>query len=666
MNTIKFCLKCGHPVGPEEKFCMGCGASIADMEAHQGAGNVAGGQQPQAQAQAPQQAAPQAPQQPQGGTFQQPNSGFQQPQQPAFQQAQQFTQPQFAADSGFGTPGAAVKPAGDNWFKKHLKLIIIIACALVVGIAAFFIIKHIFFRFQKIDAKDLYKIEFKGIETSGVATAKLNKYPDSTYALSGAADTLSDYGLGDYDYDDDDDDDENAEDAVSPYFEINKKRLMDAWTKAGDEEEAAKMRDALLSDNAGLTITINDGEKATGLSNGDKIKCVVTCNDSYLEEKNIKIENKEFEVEVEGLKNGTKIDLFEKISVTFTGNDGAGRAEYDRSAAPAFVRCTFKDSYRDLKNGDKVTLVAYMRGATAVDPADPEGAVTLEYDGNYYVCDKARVEKEYTVEGLTEMTKVDIFKDIKPVYRYAVPYLRVYGVDTDACSEEVKNGVRFYVDDASKELKIGDTFKIKAYTRSSFTDNGYAVDGTPDEDGYYYKEFTVGQDAPVYLTKDNASANAGKYKEQFEATIKEITEKGLDRTYVQGFSAGGKITGMSFKESKTYLMENAEASSYSTKVYIAKTYKVSVTTDNEPKTAYGIILLRNPVVTGDTVAVDEGYSANLYSSQESLDRYLESLNRNYSQVEIKATAEKKDDSSKADESKADDSKAEDSKAEEAA
>ena len=123
---------------------------------------------------------------------------------------------------------------------------------------------------------------------------------------------------------------------------------------------------------------------------------------------------------------------------------------------------------------------------------------------------------------------------------------------------------------------------------------------------------------------------------------------------------------MSFKESKTYLMENAEASSYSTKVYIAKTYKVSVTTDNEPKTAYGIILLRNPVVTGDTVAVDEGYSANLYSSQESLDRYLESLNRSFSQVEIKATAEKKDDSSKADESKADESKAEDSKAEEAA
>ena len=32
MNTIKFCAKCGAPIGPEEKFCGGCGASIAEME----------------------------------------------------------------------------------------------------------------------------------------------------------------------------------------------------------------------------------------------------------------------------------------------------------------------------------------------------------------------------------------------------------------------------------------------------------------------------------------------------------------------------------------------------------------------------------------------------------------------------------------------------------
>ena len=36
MNTIKFCAKCGAPIGPEEKFCGGCGASVAEMEAEAG------------------------------------------------------------------------------------------------------------------------------------------------------------------------------------------------------------------------------------------------------------------------------------------------------------------------------------------------------------------------------------------------------------------------------------------------------------------------------------------------------------------------------------------------------------------------------------------------------------------------------------------------------
>ena len=309
MNTIKFCLKCGHPVGPEEKFCMGCGANIAEMQAQQGAGNV-GADQP---TQAPQQAA--APQQPQGGTFQQPNGGFQQPnggfQQPNAAPQPNFQQPQFAAQPGFGTPGAAVKPAGDNWFKKHLTLIIVVAAVLIVGIAAFFIIKHVFFRFQKIDAKDLYKIEFKGIESSGVATAKLNKYSDLAYT---ASDAMSNLGVGDTDDEDGDDSDK----AVSPYLEITDSKLLNAWTKAGDAKEARKMRDALLNEKAGFKITINDGEKATGLSNGDKVKCVVECNDDYLKENNIKIQEKEFEVEVTGLTNGTKVDMFKDVVLNFT------------------------------------------------------------------------------------------------------------------------------------------------------------------------------------------------------------------------------------------------------------------------------------------------------------------------------------------------------------
>jgi hypothetical protein len=96
------------------------------------------------------------PQQAQG--FQKPNAqGFQQPQGGAGFQPQQNTFYAAQPQPGFGAPGAAVK-TGDSWFKKNLKLIIIIASVLVVGIIAFFVIKHVFFRFQKIDAKDLIKV----------------------------------------------------------------------------------------------------------------------------------------------------------------------------------------------------------------------------------------------------------------------------------------------------------------------------------------------------------------------------------------------------------------------------------------------------------------------------------------------------------------------------
>ena len=606
MNTIKFCLKCGHPVGPEEKFCMGCGANIAEMQAQQGAGNV-GADQP---TQAPQQAAPQ---QPQGGTFQQPNGGFQQPN--AAPQQPNFQQPQFAAQPGFGTPGAAVKPAGDNWFKKHLTLIIVLAVVLIVGIAAFFIIKHVFFRFQKIDAKDLYKIEFKGIESSGVATAKLNKYSDLAYT---ASDAMSNIGLGDTD-----DDGDDSDKAVSPYFEITDSKLLNAWTKAGDAKEARKMRDALLNEKAGLKITINDGEKATGLSNGDKVKCVVECNDDYLKENNIKIQEKEFEVEVTGLTNGTKVDMFKDVVLNFTGNDGAGRVTMNTDEAYPFVRISLKDTSKNgkLSNGDKVVLTARMRNAKLVDASDPNGTVTLEYDGNFYVSETATQEKEFTVEGLKEMKKVDVFEGIKPTYRYAIPYLRVTGVDTEGCSEEIKNGVRFYVKDSSKVLNKGDKFVILAYE----------------------KEYTVGDDAPTYLTKENAPANVEKFNGLFDKVKADLTKKGVDRTYISGFSAGGKISAMAFSETKSYLMENSDASSSSLKAYVAKEYTVSVTTDKGAKTAYALVLLRNPTIAGNEATVDMSdeipyYTSYIYEKQENIQSRIESLNRNFSVVEVKGSA----------------------------
>ena len=122
-----------------------------------------------------------------------------------------------------------------------------------------------------------------------------------------------------------------------------------------------------LSESAGLKIFINGEEKnAKGLKNGDKVTIKLEFNESYLKDNNIKIENAEYEVEAEGLKTGTKVDLFKDVDVKFTGNDGSGYAQLDTENAQPFVRYTFKDTSnnRKLKNGDKmIVLVARLRYA---------------------------------------------------------------------------------------------------------------------------------------------------------------------------------------------------------------------------------------------------------------------------------------------------------------
>ena len=642
MNTIKFCLKCGHQLGPDDKFCLGCGANIAEMQAQQsaaGAGQNTAAVNTQATANTVNTVNTVNTQ-----NTQNTQNPFQQPQQTGFQPQQNNFYAGGQPQPGFGAPGAAVK-TGDNFFKKNLKLIIIIAVALVVCIVGFFVIKHIFFRFQKIDAKDLIKVKFSGIDGGGVASATLNKYSDSVYNLGEVTDYLGDTSLTG-------DDEENAK---SPYFEVGEKKLLDAYTKAGNIKEAREMRDALLSESAGLKITVNGEDKAKGLKNDDTVTIKLEFNESYLEDKNIKIENAEYEVTVEGLKSGTKIDMFDGVAVKFEGNDEKGSAELDTSGAKSFVRYSFKDTYyKNLKNGDKVVVIARLRGAQYVDPNDPEGAVFVEYsDGNCYTAEKATMEKEFTVEGLTEMTKVDIFKDITIEYRNAVPYLRASKVNTENCSQEVKDGVRFYIEDSSKELKVGDTFKVKAYASNKFSNAGFVPEGTPDEDGYYVKEITVGDDAPKYLGKDADADLVAKFNAEFDKIKKQASDEAVDRTYLSGLSAGGKIKSVAFKDAKTMLYEYDEATANSSaKCYIVKQVVATVVTDKGNVTAYGLIKLRNPIVKGSEVAVDEsGARVTLYKEQESLDKAVENDGKNYTITTIGAAkpAETKADEKKPEE-----------------
>ena len=288
---------------------------------------------------------------------------------------------------------------------------------------------------------------------------------------------------------------------------------------------------------------------------------------------------------------------------------------------------------------------------------DIASAKNGSYHYAVYNIDREKLTKIKELKGITEIAVTEDLKysDFEMSGNPQKPFVNVRNYSPSAFEwmniklvdgRFPENGNEIVIsEEAIKDgsaVKIGDKIKVKAYPKNSFTEAGNVPDGTPDEDGYYVKEIEVGEDAPAYLTKETAPANSAKFNAFFEAATKDITTKGTDRTFISGFSAGGKITAMAFKETKTYLMENNEASTSSTKAYIAKTYTVTVTTDKGTKTAYGLIQLRNPIIEGGEAKVDmsdddkPSYTAYIYEKEENVKSRLENLNRNYSLIDVAA------------------------------
>ncbi len=285
--------------------------------------------------------------------------------------------------------------------KKKKKRIILFsslgAGLLLLIVAGFFLLNY--FSYTKLDASKICKITYDGVNGKGRITIEL---------------------------------DEEQEDL--------KKALNDA-SDNGNAFDALKEIQALSSIDY-------DADKKTDLSNGDEITITANYDEDKLKEYKYKLTNTEFKVTVKGLKDADEIDLFKDITVNFNGVDGYGEANIDDSNADIFVysyvRFSFKDNVENLKNGDTVTVVAEVSEDDLTD--------------NGYTTDV--FEKEYTVEGLTEVQAYDVFKDIKLDYEGYSPYISV-SVNTDDCEDDIKNYVYFSIDDGS-DKKIGDTITVRA------------------------------------------------------------------------------------------------------------------------------------------------------------------------------------------------------------
>lgn len=565
---MKFCAKCGAQMEDGMKFCGSCGAVVSDDAATQ---------------------------------------------QPQYGQTQPYNNYQQAAAAAPKQPNQTVQKIIGK-VKKN-PLIAIIPLAALIAVIVLIIVVANLTKYQKIDAKDLFRFEFEGLNGHGTVVGELNAYPydiydgyDKILALSKDMKSLT----NPLDADDEEYFAEILEgEKVSPYLSYDPAELKKVWTKAKNPQEMVSMRKALLQKNSKKNYILKvkiDEKKNKDLKNGDKVKVTVDYDAEALKKAKIKLTNTEFEVEVKNLEDGTELDPFDEkyIKVEFTGIDGEGRMNVTKTS-DAIDGFMYDYDYRnDLKNGDKVKITC----KTIYDTEKSGDDMCIDVDGKYYIIKggESAMTKEIEVKGLTELQEVDVFENIAFKFERGTPFLKVDGVDNDKMDKLIVDNVRFYIEDANS-LKSGDTFKVKAYSYS-LKEEGYKIKGEVDADGYVVKEFTVDDKMPAFVTSDNGSAAYGSadLKDLLADKESEIKEK------LQGTSAGWlwdsenvkyegdveKVDSLKLKDVYVAFTDKNNYSNvddYVNRVY--GVYDVKVKTDDEEKSSasfIAIIYIENVVV----------------------------------------------------------------------
>ncbi|SEK55222.1 zinc ribbon domain-containing protein [Ruminococcus albus] len=587
---MKFCAKCGAQMEDGMKFCGVCGAVVSDGTATQSAPDQQYGQtqqyNPQAAAAAPKQ----------------PNPTIQ-------------------------------KIVGK--VKKNPLIAVIPLVAIAAIIALICIIASVT-KYQKIDAKDLFRFEYEGLNEHGTVKGVLNAYPDELYKLNDITLSTSkdmkhlnsDLSILE-DYDEEDLAELTGGEKVSPYLSIDANELKKVWTKAKKPADLVSMRKALLQKNSKDNYVIKAKfDKEKDLKNGDKIKVTVDYDAEALKKANIKLTNTEFEIEVKNLEDGVEFDPFDSkyVKVEFSGIDGDGRLKIDTTADSIEGMSIYYSADRSsgLKNGDKVKVTCEIYSGRSEKSGD---AILYEANGKYYVIkNEDALTKEYEVSGLTELKEIDPFENIKFEYRGGAPFLTIYDVDNDDMGELIIDNVDFNIDNGSN-LKVGDKFKVKAYAYSSLKEDGYKLKGEVDSNGYYVKEFTVDDTMPAYVTAANgseayASADLKDLIADEESEVREHLQDARsswlsNATNVKFEGTVEKVDSLTLKDVYVAFSNKnnySNISGYVNRVY--GVYEVKVKTDDEekPSATFFVAIYINDVLYADgKYYKNESYSSTGYN-----------------------------------------------------
>lgn len=425
---------------------------------------------------------------------------------------------------------------------------VVLSCAALAVIITVIILLMNSRHYQEIDAKELFEFSYSGLNGFGTADGDLAAYSESIYG------TVDDYSAQKEITAEDEkirvltDEYEklynNGEKKkVAPYFAIDDKTFLGAWSEAKNRKEAAEMRSALLAVKVGGESYVDcEIEKNSGLKNGDVLNVKVVYDEDYLKDHRIKLTNTEFTVSVSGLDSGTEIDPFDSsiIGTEFSGINGKGSFSYRLFSVPEGFSYSSDDlEARDLSNGDTVSVTFEY---TQSDLYNAGESFYFERDGKYYIIPSKQKTMEYTVFGLGDIQEIDPFEGLDFEYRDAAPYLTISRIKTDGCDELIKECVRYSLEN-NTDLDVGDTFTVKAADMwDALGSKGYKLAGEKDEDGFVSKEFTVYQGVPAYVTSENGIEAYEAFGEKKDNVLTSIRSKfSSGSKFIGGISMGGRF-----------------------------------------------------------------------------------------------------------------------------
>lgn len=501
-------------------------------------------------------------------------------------------------------------------FKKYGPFIGIGAGALVLLIIIIVIITSLVGK-TKIDASELCRVNFEGVNGNGTAEVSfafdeattmyidyMYKYADEVKAkdVIKAVKKLDLDGIEDAGIDKDDFKEYFGDEElkVSDFLSIDEDVLVEAFTKAKDEDEAIEMRDAILDS---VEFKLADKKKNGSLKNGDKVKVTVDVDKDELKEYGIKINDDEFEVTVSGLKEAVELDVFENIKVEFTGVDGDGDADLNTDACSDFVKNNFSIRLSDdwyLSLGQKITLTVNYWG---YDYDDEIGGAYDEDSDTWYLFEEEN-SKEITVEGLTALEEVDVFEYVDVKYSGVAP--DDVDVDWDWKDETpdyVKDNVS--ISGYGWNVEDGETVTFSAYAYSSFAEEGYKL---KSEEMTFVVDFN---DVPAFAKAEDAK-NGTAVNEYLETYF---DDDWFEYIYI-GFKKVESVDSKSVKA--TYFKYNKEqGDSWETNNIYARVYEVNAKAGGESVKFYFVVYVKNALALDGSLVADDYYiSTKAYNTLE--------------------------------------------------